>query len=162
MTERLELDLGTITINEEGGTLSDLIVNRAVRVLLESYEVRRAVLARVEEVSDEVIRAAIQPIIAAAVTNAVQPTDLYGEPKGEPKTLREVIVERAQKYLTDQVGDYNRRRSRVEDFIAKEVDHAVKRELTEEMNAARSQVRAAVQEKGAEVIQETISRLARV
>lgn len=120
---------------------------------------------RASEIRDEEIRAVIRPAIIEAIDATMQPTDPYGNPKCEAKTLHEIIVEQAKKAITAKDSDsYSRNKGLniVEQFIASEVRSALDKELRATMDQAKADVLAAVKDQGAKVLSETIARMAGV
>ena len=53
------------------------------------------------------MQAAVDPIVQRVVVETLdgqfRETNQYGEPRGEPRTLRELVAERARQYMTEQV-----------------------------------------------------------
>lgn len=150
-------------------TLEDLVIQLAAdtvadRVTKDSqWDQHRQ---RVQTVRDEIIREKLEPLIEQALTRSLQPTDSYGQPKGEPTTLAEVIVGKATEMLTKQarVGRYpdERTATQVQAWISEAVDRHVKAELSKALEEAKAEVKAAVRKQGAAVIAETIERMAKV
>lgn len=157
----------------DGGpvTLIDAVVEEVGRLVLQSIkndttrDTYRSLRDRAATIRDEEIRAAIKPAIEQAVTATMQPTDGYGNPKGEPKTTHELIVEHATKVLTAKNNDhYSRDKGQniVEQFIAKEVQAVLNKELKAALEQAKADVMRAVKDQGAKVLSETIARMAGV
>ncbi len=120
---------------------------------------------RAAEIRDEEIREAIRPAVIEAIESSMQPTDSYGNPKCEAKTLHELIVEQAKKAITAKDSDsYSRTKGLniVEQFIASEVKSALDKELKDTMEQAKADVLRAVQDQGAKVLSDTIAKLAGV
>lgn len=138
----------------------------AQKILRDESEAASTFRSRVKAITDEEIRAAIVPAIAQALEEAVQPTDSFGQPKGDKTTLREVIVQTVDAQLRQTASDarsslYDKSPTLLQFIIGNEVAKVVGEDLREAMNEARAQVKAAVEAKGAEVLAETISRLAK-
>lgn len=150
---------------EEGRTtLADDVVNRASHLLLTkvSSDDYRPLRERVADIRDAVIREKVEPLIEEALTKSVQPTDAFGEPKGQPVTLREVIVKTTTEYLRKPKDSYGSSKNPVQEFIRAEVEHAFKTELNKVVAAAKAEVLAAVKAQAADVITETVARMANV
>lgn len=166
MKINLELDLND-PLYEDGTSLRDLIVKRASAQLLEHVQKEGnawpTLRGRVEKMRDDEIRAALLPVIGQAVAEAVQPTNTFGEPRGEPVTLRGLIVKEAREQLKQSGRDRRhpssdrRGATLLEHVIAHEVEGALGKELRAELEAAKADVKVAVREKGAEVIAEAIA-----
>lgn len=153
---------------EEPMTMEDAVVDAAARQVLASAksDVRELVREAARKQIGESIRAIIEPLIVEALTSSIQPMNSYGEAKGEPVTLREVIVKKATEEFrvpSSRNGSYHPDKATlIEAVIREEVSKALKRDLVDAIAEARKQVLAAVQEKGAEVIAETITKMAGV
>jgi hypothetical protein len=161
----LELDLDTI-VGDEGGTLLGLIVNATAARLVSDLKREPAYPSlkdRVSAIRDEEIRMQLAPVVEESVTASVQPTDSFGAPKGEARTLREIILDAAKKELTaPRERDYGRGRETLVQYVIRtEVDRHITNELQAAIKEAKAEVVKAVREKGSEVLTETITRLAR-
>lgn len=146
-------------------TLEEAVLAETGRVLAGrvAKDVNVHELARVARTSlEERIRTELEPLVGEALTQAITPTNTYGEPIREATTLRELIVARALEELTTpKERGYGKPRSTlVQHIIAEEVGLALRQELTEAIAEARKEVVAAVRAKGAEVIADTITKLA--
>lgn len=162
----IEVDLSRIRLGEEGGDLGDYIVGQAaIQLIANSGRDLRTLLAdRVSRIQDEEIREAVRPAIAEAIERAAQPTDSFGNVKGEPRTLHEIIVAMTVKQLQTREGRFSSgsgAKTVLEEFIYQEVERTLRGELQEAVKEARAQVLAAVRDEGAKVITETIERMAR-
>lgn len=150
-----------------GTSLQDLVVEQAVQRMV--TDARRddwgtTLRERVTTIRDEEIRAAVKPDIEAALLKAVQPTDSYGMPKGEPLTLHEVIVKQATDWLTKPESQRygEKAMSPVKRLITEEVERVFRRDLQKAMDEAKAEVREAIKQEGAALISETIARMAAV
>lgn len=155
--------------NAEDGTrstsLREMVANAAVERLV--TDARReawgkTIRDRVRAIRDDEIREAVRPSIEEALTKAIQPTDVYGTPKGEPVTLREHIVQTASDWLTKKSSERygEKAMSPAERLIKEEVTRVFDREVKAALDDAKAQVMAAVQQEGARVLAETIARMA--
>lgn len=162
----VRIDLGNTFVahGEDAVTFGEHVAVLAARELLRGDrdlvgEFRR----RAAKIADDEIREAFRPLIEEALTQAVQPTDGFGTPKGPAKTLREVLVEHATAELRqkrDRGGIGRKQQTLVEEFVAQEVDSVLRRELQEAVKEAKAEVLVAVREQAATVISETIERVA--
>lgn len=153
---------------QQATELEDVLIGLAANKMVERLVSQRgnwdgAVRDRVNRVRDEVIVERVTPLIDEALAAAVQPTNRFGEPAAEPTTLRSVIVREATAWLTKPSGDgfARDRKSNIARIIGEEVDRAFNRELKAAIDAAKAEVSAAVQAKGAEVLAQTITDMAR-
>lgn len=158
----LEIDLSELWAE---GTAGEAIVGRAADLLLRrSGEPRDSLARRVQQITDAEIRAQVAPAIGEAIEKALQPTNSFGEPKGEPLTLRQVIVNQAVEQLkapdrSHQRGfDARHNGTVLEKIIAEAVASTLTRELQGAIEEAKREVVATIRAKGAEVIAETMRR----
>lgn len=149
-------------------TLEDIVLDQVVYKLVSNainnkYEERLA--QRVKDIRDETIRDIIAPIIEATINKSLQPTDNYGNPKGDPVTLAGLIEQRAKEYLVEKepvpYHSNKKPQTKIELFIESAVNNEIKKELHQALEDGKKEVKEAVQQKGAEVIQEAISRMAK-
>lgn len=147
----------------EPQTVEDIVLDLAASKVaaLVASEDKRDLRRRVQAISDEVIRERVVPLIEEAVTRALQPTDVYGQPKGQPTTLAEVITAKATRQLKAS-NPSNRSQSPtvLDDFIARNVRSALTRELTAALTEAQAEVTTVVRQEGAAVLEAAITRLA--
>lgn len=164
----VEIDLGSLVLShgEEGEMLADLIVRQAAKEMLaqaaKGTGYRDALSRRVEAIRDAEILAAVRPLVEQAMSESLQPTNSFGQAKGEPVTLAEVIVKKAIAAL--QVRSDRGRggtASVLEQFIEQEVHRALKADLAAAFQEGRAAVLAAVRDEAAQVITDTITRLSK-
>jgi hypothetical protein len=167
---QIELDYaGGRAYNEDGDShpidIDEAIVLAAADALLGQLkrdEMYRTLQRRVHDTQDELIREAVAPLVVEAINGALQPTDSWGNPKGEPITLAEHITKIGVEYLTKETGDYSRRETVIRKFIREEIDRKVQGELKAALEQAKAEVIAAVKEQGAELMATTIAKMAGV
>jgi hypothetical protein len=176
MKIELDLDLNAhlarhIGYDEEGEplqhptTIEDVVLGLAADKIARTVTADQAkayLLDRVTRLRDEVIREELRPLVVDALERSVQPTDPYGNPKGEATTLAEVITRIAKEEMTaprDQ-GYGRQKRTLVQQIIAEHVDAKFKTELGKELDAGKAEVRSALREQGAALIQQAIEKAA--
>ena len=165
-----ELILGS-GYEDEPRRLEDVVLDAAAALVVkrvvdtsEGDDARRELFRQVRAVRSEEIREAVKPTIAEALSAAIQKTNTYGEPVGEPTTLRELILDEARDILTkarpNQDG-YGRRRQEsnvITELIKAEVEKAFATELRAEIKDEADRVRALVRAQAAEVLTEAMRR----
>lgn len=142
---------------ENPRTLFDLIVDAAAREVLREVDQDARAKLRVDvgRITDEVIRERIEPLIAEALGGDVEP--VLG---GRRVPLRQHIVDVAKKALKWNEGRFESDRSLLANLVRYEVNQALDRELRAELDAAKAQVREAVQARGAAFLADTAEQLA--
>lgn len=162
MKTHLELDLGRYFGEDP---IEEVIAARAAHQLLQN-ETREESTAdfrrRVRSITDDMIREKLEPLVAEALSGGIQPTNRFGEAKGEPITLREYIVEFVKKHSADPSrdswGDRRRGETLVQMLIRTEMEQAFKKELSATMKAATEAAKKVVQDEAASVIRQAIER----
>lgn len=153
------------------GSVEGLIVDLAARELMsqavgKDRDTWRDVLRRVNTIRDDIIAEQIRPQVEEALEASITRTNTYGEPTGKTTTLREVIVDEAKKWLTKTGDDFSSSRgprrgeTNVQHLIRQEVDKALTTELRAAVQEAQGDVLETVKPKAAEVLTESIERLA--
>ena len=102
-----------IKFDEE--TLKQAAIDQVAESVMRDTDFSADVTARVQKLVDERVSAtineridaALPPIIEAVFTKAYQPVSRYGEPKGPPLTLAEIIELRAVEWLQTKVSTYD-------------------------------------------------------
>lgn len=163
----VQIDLAPLIIGETRGgepyTFADHVAERAATRLLDG-EARGsytgALRSRIESIRDEEIRDAVRPLIAEALENAVNPPGLDRD--DEPVTLADRVRNEATKHLARRTDSSRPRASRT--VLEEIIEECVRRELTTELKAAVAEARetvvSATKEAAAEIISETIARMA--
>lgn len=117
------MNLETIGIDKE--TVLNMLVDKlADDVDVYSMGVRDLVQARIKkkihEDVDGIIDSTLKETIDSILEKPITPIDSWGEPKGEPRTLKEMIKTRAETYLSEKVNSegradtYNAKSSRLD------------------------------------------------
>lgn len=178
MKIELELDLDKhlarhIGYDEEGEpvqhptTVEDIVIGLAAeKVAAAAYAADKqydGLRARVTRITDETIREMVRPAIEAALAKTTTPTDPYGNPKGEPSTLEEHIIEVTRKMLVEKrsKGYGHPERTLVQGWIVDAIDYKVARELGEALEEGKAQVKKALQDEGARIMAEAIGKMAK-
>lgn len=120
-------------------------------------EITKAISAEVQKI--------VGPAVAAALDEGVQRTDTYGSPVGPKLTLREVIVDEAQKVLAKKIevrDNYARSESVIEQVVRSEVQRTLVDELKAEIKAESERVKKVVREQAAAIVTESVQRAARL
>jgi hypothetical protein len=108
----------------------------------------------------EIIHAAIEPMVQAAILSGVQATNNYGDPVGKPTTLKALIIDEVKAYLTKTTGDTYRNTSStvIKDFVKSEVEKAIKAELSGVIAQEKEKVVAAVRAQAATIIADAVKQ----
>lgn len=139
-------------------TLADLICRHALDKLANGSE-WPYMKDRVRTITDEEIRSHVTGLIADALNSDLRRTNTFGEPHGEPTTLRTLISEEAKKQLTSLSDRYNGpRETPIGKLVREEVERALKAELAEAIKQEREKVVAAVREKAGQLIAEAVAK----
>jgi hypothetical protein len=154
----------------QSATVEDLILDLAAEkmlhraVLKNSDDTYGGLRKRIADLRDALIDEQLAPLVTEALNGEFRKTNSYGEPTGEPTTLRDEIARQVNAWLTTKAGDsYNRTGlTRLQQIVAAEVDKAMVKDLSGVIAAAKAEVTAAVQAKGAEVLAQTITAMAGV
>lgn len=142
------------------GNLAGLVADRLAKFMEDEM---RAV---VREIITDEAKTRVAFIVGGVISDGIRKTNAYGEPTGETTTLRELIVEQAQKQLTRKVnsrGETDRYAGNGSipyvQYVAQEAARAaLKGELADATKAAVDQVKAKVtglvaEELGAKIAQ---------
>jgi hypothetical protein len=156
------IDLDTL-VNEPSEyvapvTVADKVAEQLVREAMKA-DSWKPLVQRVREIRDEEIRKLVLPAITEAFEKPIQKTNAYGEPIGQPATLREVVVHEARKILNGTKGDaYGRNAPLAQDLINQMVTRELRAELADAIKAEREKVVAAVRAQAADLITEAVTK----
>jgi len=140
-------------------TLGDVIAERTAQVFAkdDSYSGLRG---RIRDMRVEEMRARVVAELDAAFTRPVQKTNEWGEPAGGPSTLRSEIVKLAERALAVPRPGYSssdpRSTSAVQQFLTREIEEAIKKELGAAIADEKAKLVAAVRAKAAELLAQAV------
>jgi hypothetical protein len=122
-------------------TIADLVARQIVERLVK-HEHWQDLTHTVFEVRREVMRDLITPSVERAIAEPVRKTSIYGDPVGEPTTLREVIVHQAREVINAK--DPNDYRGEKGTFLERTVRAEVAKAMHDEIIAEVAKARALV------------------
>jgi hypothetical protein len=121
-------------------TVADLVAAQIVERVVKDRGYP-TLLEQVKTIRAEVIREAVRPQVEAVIAAPVQKTNGYGEPVGEPVTLRDLIIDEARKAINAPVDNYSRDKGTfLTQAVAAEVKKALSAEIADAVKQAREQV----------------------
>lgn len=133
-------------------TIGDRVLDMLANRLLD--ETRREVKATVRAALTDAIRDQVSGIVTETLTGEIRMTNHYGEPTGEPTTLRAMIAKQATDFLSvkDSENRYGTPIPGFASLLKTEVDQALTKELQSTILEARKQVAEAVKERAGELL----------
>lgn len=145
--------------------IGPMIVDCATRQLEEMRlpGIREAVAKARDRIINERVKALVVEQLETLLDAPYTPTNEYGRPTGEERTLRGDITLEVQRLLTKPCGNRGYRgmgRTLLEELIQEEVGRQVEREFKQALDEGKAAIAAALKEKGAEVLSATIARMA--
>lgn len=153
----------------EPATFEDIIAERVAHIVATKVigdrdrytSIRKSVEDRITELVAEKVDARIE----AALAEPRQPTDGYGQPKGEPTTLTEIILTRVDQHLNSAFKDqYNPRtnnKTRLQVLADEAIDRKWDDEVRKSIEQAQAEVRAQVTARAAEILSESVKAVIR-
>ena len=91
-------------------------------------------------IREEMIRTALAPLLEEALTQGFRKTNGYGEPTGDPVTLRQIIIGEAHAMLKAPNDSYRNEVSPLKKLIRTEIEAMLAKEIKEVVAAARQGV----------------------
>ena len=145
-------------------TVLDAVIDRAAKDLLRdvSYDVKREITTAAGKAAKEQAAAAIIEVMAGPI----QPTNHFGEPSGQPTSLRELVSAEVTAWLRKtpnrNSGAYERDQPPFVQWLREVVDKALREELkapvAEAKKAAVDRVRDQAADLVAAAVQEAMKR----
>lgn len=149
-------------------SFEQIITNGVTRIvadrILSDRNRYQSIRKNVEDRIAELVAEKVDARITAALEEPRQPTDGYGQPKGEPTTLNEIILQRVDAHLREMTGDNFRnqaRMTRLERLASEAIDRKWDAEVRASIEEASMQVRQKVAARAAEVLTESIKAVTR-
>jgi hypothetical protein len=158
-----QVDLSTIVTDngydEAPTTLGDLVVAEIARQFIKSDD-WPSTQRQITTIRDEEIRALVLPMIADAVAKPIQRTNHFGEPAGEPVTLRDIVLEEARSLLQGlkETNIRGRNEPLVRQLVREMVEKELRKELAEIVKVEGEKVKTAVRNQAAELIAEAVTK----
>lgn len=146
-------------------SFEDAVIEAAAEKLLaDTKEARHALKERVQRIRDEELRSAIAAEVRAAMDLPIQKTSQWGEAKGDPVTIRELIrLELAQFLSASPRGNDYRSSSdktprNLEEMIREVANQALRQEFETEVRDARKAIMEKVTELALAATQKLIAK----
>lgn len=136
----------------------------AAKLLADSKETRQALKERVHRIRDEELRAAIAEQVRAAMDLPIQRTTQWGEAKGDPVTIRELVRLELEQFLSakSRGNDYRSSSDKtprnLDEMIQTVAHDALRKEFDTEVRAARKAVTDKVTELALAATQKLIAK----
>jgi hypothetical protein len=154
MDLKLDIDFKDLDLNEEIGVCYDEDGDRIGGSTLASAVVAKLVTQaskgsyydglkeRVEKIRDEEIRSQIAADVERALAEPLHLTNGYGQRTGVTKTLHELVIQTAEKWLNESTREPGARHSErlVNALVRKQVEAAFKAEIADAVKAAKEAV----------------------
>lgn len=160
---KIEIDLASLLGRpSDEYSIYDAIKDAAVeRLLAKNSEAMVGFSQRVQQITDEEIRKRLEPILDDAINAAIQPTNTWGEPKGEPTTMREYLAKKMELELKKRDTHHRgTNKSLLEEIIERQIREVLGGELKGIMDTAASEIVINVREQASEMFAEIISAAA--
>lgn len=169
MKINVEIDLDSQFL-EDGTTYLDSILDHAARQLLlqvagkrDDYHWVDSFQTKVNGITDELVRAEVVPIVQAELKNvSFVPRNRYGDADGPETGIKGFIATVVKEELKHDHGRYGSGESTYTKFVKDEIRGALRKELNDAIADARKKVVEAVREQATDIIEQTITKLAKV
>lgn len=136
--------------------ITNAVVHEVARQVLAGTDYRERINDVVKVLNnaiDERVTALAEQTVSSATTITIQPRNNWGEPQGKPMELRDLILDRASKFLNEKVdadgraGSYGEHKfTRAELIVKKMVEEVFSRELSGEIRKIANEVKAKMSE----------------
>lgn len=152
-----------INLYWEQEQIAQAVVSEVSYRLIEMFEteIRREVQAKVGPVID----AQVNAIVEDALTKVFTPVDEFGDPKGEPTTVKAILAKKAKTFLEEKVDSsgrtgntYGAKQPRAEYLLGKLFEEALDHTAKREIEAIAKQAKEKAHVKVAELIVATIQK----
>ena len=147
----------TVNLDWQQDQIAKAIVAEATCRLVEKFEdqIRREVQSKV----GPIIEARINAIVEDALTKVFTPVDEFGDPKGEPTTVKAILAKKAKTFLDEKVDSsgragstYGATRPRAEHLLGKLFEEAIDSTAKREIETIAKQAKEKAHVKVAELI----------
>lgn len=135
--------------------VADLAAKQLMVELKADTDRYRTLRQEVATIRSEAVRSFVDTQLRQLLDGEVHRTNGFGEPVGQPTTLRAVIVEEAKRALTDATvtrRGYQAKWTLLQDVVHEQVTKVLAKEFTEEVAAAKAEIRGRVRTATAELL----------
>jgi len=151
---KIEIDLADLGFHydEDGDavrnkSLDDAIVSRAAEIvanhIIRQHDLARALQAKADQL--------IGDAITEALSKPIQRSSAWGEKKGEPTTVLEIVRERLEGFLNSSPGNrrdrYDKTPQNLNEIIEDATSNVLGRELQDVVKQAKEQIRTHIFDK---------------
>jgi len=140
-----------------GKSVADAVVSKLVAQAAQG-DYAKDLKRRVEEIRDEEIRRRISAAVESALAEPINLTNGYGQRTGQTVTLTELIMQTAEKWLSETERDRRTDRSerRINLLVRTQVDEALKTEIADAVKAAKETVAQQLGKSVADVVTDAV------
>jgi histone H3/H4 len=145
---------------DEPVSLGDMVVAKLVRNLTEKFEAQAR--QQLHAALAGAIEAKATELVETAVQAPIRKTNTWGEPVGEPTTLRDMIDAKVKEFLNARIDSgYSRTspQSFIQNLVGKQVAAEMEKEFKDSIQKGKEQLLSAVKDRAAEVISESLRRV---
>lgn len=154
---KIEIDLADLglTYDEDGNqdgarSLPDLVIDGAVALLFRDSNLRDEVRKQVAEQVSTTVKDKVAVLVSEAFDAPIQRTTSWGEAKGEPTTVREIIRLEIERFMTAKSdgrrNSYDAPRN-LSDLMADTTTQILTKDLKVTVDAAKANVHNTVTQK---------------
>ncbi len=144
MKLNIEIDMATLGFEQDPETgdlypTSDL-VGRVAELLANRLVISGDLRGTVESEIRNQAREGARGVITEVLAGPIQRTDGYGNHRGEPTTVREMVLAEVDRWMRLPKSDYGSRGETMGDSLQKIVDEILRKELKPTVEAAKKKV----------------------
>lgn len=150
---------------DEPATLEDLVLDGVIAALIEQATQDKSMWTglthRIGQIRDELLAKLLEPILADALTRAIQPTNRMGEGVCEATTLTDLIAAKGEAWLGESVStSRGGRQTRITQIINEALDRTLTAELRGALDKGKAQIKDALTNHAATLLADTLARQA--
>lgn len=141
--------------------LGEMVVDSIANTLLD--EIRRDIRAEVLKVLTPAIQNEVRGIVREQLDGTVRKTNRWGDPEGDPQSLRDLFAAEVKAYLSESprenrsgYSDHGARPGGFRELIKREIDDAMTKELRGAIREARTAVSVKVRDRAAEILADVV------
>lgn len=144
--------------DDEPISLGDKVIARLVSNLTAKFEAQAQ--KQLNAALAVAIEAKATELVDAAIEQPFQKTNTWGEPTGAATSLRELIDAKIKEFLVARVDSYprNGNQAYIQNLVGNKVAAELEKEFKESIQQGKEQLLAAVKNRAAEVISESMRR----
>lgn len=144
-------------------TLADRVAELVAKQIADNVhaELRQSYKFDAAKIAEKKLDERVEALLSDALDKVVTPTDQFGSPKGEPRSVAQIMNDRITAWFTSKAGrDSYQSKTNMQTFMDSAVDHRMKAEMTKAIADAKAEVLSALKDEAKNIMADAVAKIA--